>query len=64
MGQSLKMPGIFAAFGAWADRGLRKGRAQDVQDRDAFGQEYETSVAPIIPGATLPLTLHGERPLN
>jgi hypothetical protein len=60
--QSPKMTRIISAFSAWAERGLRKGTAEPASTPDV--QEYEGSVAPVIPNAKLPLTIHGERHPN
>ncbi|MFN4057208.1 MAG: hypothetical protein ACK4HW_03370 [Roseinatronobacter sp.] len=62
MDQSPKMTRIISAFSAWAERGLRKGRADATPKDDV--QEYEGSIAPVIPNPKLPLTVHGERRPN
>lgn len=59
---SPKMTRILSAFSAWAERGLRKGAAEPAGKPDV--QEYEGNIAPVIPNAKLPLTIHGERRPN
>jgi hypothetical protein len=60
--QSPKMSRIFTAFSAWAGRGLRVAKPEPATPDDV--QEFEGHIAPVIPQAKLPLTVHGERRPN